>query len=352
MIEIDGSMGEGGGQVLRTALALSSVTGKPVKLVNVRKKRAKPGLRPQHLLGLQLVEKITGGKSEGARLDSLTVEFYPGKLRGITLTANVGTAGAATLVVQTILLPLLFAPEPSRVKIIGGTDVEMAPTFDYMKNVFLRFVRDVGGEVNATLLRRGFYPAGGGAILLEVKPLASPLRTVRLLERPTDITVRGNSVVGGLPKEIADRQARSAIRTLQKSGLEAEVSVEYRSRSEVLSPGTSITLWVEETYIGSSSLGAKGVPAEVVGKRAANHLLRELDSLAPLDRHMGDQVIPFLALADGTSEFYTSQLTLHAYTNLLLVEKILGVEYEVEGGLGKPSIVRIRGIGLSPEEVR
>ena len=348
MIEVDGSVGEGGGQVFRTAIALSATLGKPVKITNIRKNRAKPGLRPQHLLGLQLVEKISGGRSEGARLDSTEISFFPGKLRGVTLTANIGTAGAVTLVVQTILLPLLFAPEPSRVKIIGGTDVDMAPTFDYMKNVFLRFVRDIGGDVNATLLRRGFYPAGGGAILLDVKPLKRPLRSVRIVDFPSSLSVKGNSVVGGLPREIAERQARSAKKTLQRVGLDADIGLEVRSRSEVLSPGTSITLWVEEAYIGASALGSKGVPAEVVGKRAANYLIREIDAMAPLDRHMGDQVIPFLALADGTSEYYTSELTLHALTNLLVVEKILGVKYEIEGGLGKPSIVRIEGIGLEP----
>jgi len=348
VIEIDGSFGEGGGQILRTALALSALSGKPIKIFNIRKKRAKPGLRPQHLLGLQLMEKISGGKSEGARLDSLKVSFFPGKLRGITLTANIGTAGAVTLVVQTILLPLLFAPEPSRVKIIGGTDVEMAPTFDYMKNVFLRFVRDVGGNVNVSLLRRGFYPAGGGAILLEVRPLERPLKPLRFLELPRDISVSGNSVAGGLPREVAERQARSAKKVLQRSGLDADISIEHRSRSEVLSPGSSITLWLNEAYVGSSSIGGKGTPPEVVGKRAANYLLRELDSLAPLDRHMGDQVIPFLAVADGESIYKTSELTLHALTNLAVAQKILGIEYEIDGGLGKPSVIRIKGIGLEP----
>ena len=348
MIEIDGTLGEGGGQVLRTALSLSAVLGKPVKIYNIRKKRARPGLRPQHLVGLQLVEKISNGKSEGARIDSMSVQFFPGSLRGISLTANVGTAGAVTLVVQTVLLPLLFAPEPSRIKIIGGTDTDMAPTFDYMNALLLRFVREIGGDVKATLLRRGFYPAGGGAILLEVKPLKRPLSTIRFLQRSKDLTISGVSVVGGLPKDIARRQADSARRTLEKHGLEADIKVEYRSRSEVLSPGTSITLWTEEDYIGASSLGTKGVPAEVVGKRAANYLLRELDSLAPVDRHMGDQMIPFLALADGTSEYFTSQLTLHAYTNLLLIEKIAGASFEIEGAVGKPSIVRIQGIGLEP----
>ena len=348
MIEIDGSIGEGGGQILRTSLALSAVLGAPIKIYNVRKNRAKPGLRPQHLLGLQLMEKISNGKSEGARIDSMTVSFFPGNLRGISLTANIGTAGATTLVVQTIILPLLFAPEPSKVKIIGGTDVDMAPTFDYMKNVFLRFVRDVGGDVNASLLRRGFYPAGGGAILLEVKPLRKPLKSVRITEFPHDFTVRGNSVSGGLPRDVAERQARSAKKTLERRDIVASISIEHRSRSEVLSPGSSITLWLEEAYVGSSALGSKGIPAEVVGKRAANYLIREIDTLAPIDRHMGDQIVPFLALAKGTSEYYTSELTKHTLTNLLLVERIAGVKYEVEGGLGKPSIIRIHGIGLEP----
>ncbi len=349
MKEIDGSLGEGGGQVLRTALALSAVTGTPVKVFNIRKKRAKPGLRPQHLLGLQLLERITGGKSEGARLDSMMVSFFPGRLRGITLTANVGTAGSVTLVLQTILLPLLFAPEPSRVKIIGGTDVEMAPTVDYTRNVLFRFLKDIGAEVSMTVLRRGFYPAGGGAILVDVKPLKKPLRSVRLVERDDDFSIFGNSVVGGLPEEIARRQAKSAEKTLSRRGLEAKIDIEHRSRSEVLSPGSSITLWTDNYYIGASAIGSKGMPAEVVGKRAANYLIREIESLAPVDRHMGDQVIPFLALADGTSEYFTSELTLHAYTNLLVVRELLGVEYEIEGGVGKPSIIRIRGLGLEPQ---
>ncbi len=347
-MDIDGSVGEGGGQVLRTSLALAAVRGVPLRIFNIRKRRARPGLRPQHLLGVQLIEKITQGEVKGAKIDSTEIHFIPRGLRSVELTANVGTAGAVTLVVQTVLPPLLFAPGPSRLKIIGGTDVDMAPTVDYTKNVLLPTLKKMGADVSLKVIRRGFYPAGGGVILLEVRPLKRPLRPLALTQPPREVGVRGISVAGGL-SGVAQRQAKAAEKTLIKKGLEVNIDIEERSRSEVLSPGSSITLWTEEAPIGASSLGAPGVPGEVVGKRAANHLLRYLSY--PLDPHMGDQLIPFLALAEGTSVIKTF-LTMHAYTNLLLVEKILGVKYTLEGGVERPSTITIEGIGLEPEDVR
>lgn len=347
-VEIDGSLGEGGGQVLRTSLALAAVRGIPLKIFNIRKKRAKPGLRHQHLLGVQLVEKITDGEVKGARVDSTEIEFVPRGLRGVELTANVGTAGAVTLVIQTILLPLLFAPEPSRVKIIGGTDVDMAPTADYIRNVFLPTIRKMGADVTLKIIKRGFYPAGGGIVLLEVKPLKKPLRALSFTRPPKEISVTGISVAGGL-SGVAQRQAKAAERMLSKKDIPVSIEIEERLRAEVLSPGSSITLWVDDNPIGASALGAPGVPAEVVGKRAANHILRYLNY--PLDPHMGDQLIPFLALAEDTSVIKTF-LTMHAYTNLLLVEKILGIEFDVEGGVDRLSVIKIKGLGLDPEEVR
>ncbi len=348
VMEVDGSYGEGGGQILRTALALSALTGTPVRIYNIRKKRPRPGLQPQHLAVVRALESITNASVSGAYLDSMEITFRPREIRGGVFSVNIGTAGSVSLLIQAILPVLLFAPEPSRVKIVGGTDVEKAPPVDYMIHVLLPFLARMGASVRLRLLRRGYFPKGGGVVILETHPV-DVLRPVRILDfSPGEIY--GISHCGALPRHVAERQANAARKRLEEAGYEAEIEVEVWQRSEVLSPGSGITLWLNNVPMGASALGRKGVVAEVVGKSAANYLLREMSSGAPLDRWMGDQVIPYIALAAGRSAVRVSQITLHTVTNMHVAEMFLRTKFDVEREEGKTARIEVNGVGFKREE--
>ncbi len=348
MIEIDGSFGEGGGQILRSALALSALTGTPVRIYNIRKKRPRPGLQPQHLAVVRALESITNASVSGAFLDSMEVTFRPREIKGGVYSVNIGTAGSVSLLIQALLPVLLFAPEPARVKIVGGTDVEKAPTIDYMIHVLLPFLARMGASARIRLIRRGYFPRGGGVVILETHPV-DVLKPVRMLEfTPGDIY--GISHCGGLPRHVAERQAEAARKRLEQAGYEAEIEIEVWQRSEVLSPGSGITLWVNGMAIGASALGRKGVVAEVVGKSAANYLLRELNARTPLDRHMGDQVIPYMALAAGRSAVRVSEITLHTITNMHVAELFLKTKFDVQREEGRKARIEVNGVGFSKEQ--
>jgi len=222
VIEIDGSFGEGGGQILRTAVALSCVTGKAVRIKKIRANRPKPGLAAQHLKGIEAAKIISGAEVEGLRLGSTEVIFRPGIVRGGEYRIDIGTAGSVTLIFQTILLPLLFAERESRVTVTGGTDVAWAPPVDYFKNVTLKALREMNAECQLQVLRRGYYPKGGGAVRLEVKP--SEMRGV-IFERLDEI-VKGVSHCQNLPEHVAVRQANSAREFLEERGIRAEIKIE------------------------------------------------------------------------------------------------------------------------------
>jgi len=322
VIEIDGSFGEGGGQILRTAVALSCVTGKAVRIKKIRANRPKPGLAAQHLKGIEAAKIISGAEVEGLRLGSTEVIFRPGIVRGGEYRIDIGTAGSVTLIFQTILLPLLFADRESRVTVTGGTDVAWAPPVDYFKNVTLKALREMNAECQLQVLRRGYYPKGGGAVRLEVKP--SEMRGV-IFERLDEI-VKGVSHCQNLPEHVAVRQANSAREFLEERGIRAEIKIEVLNG---LSTGSGIVLW--NGYKGSSALGEKGKRAEVVGLEAAESLYMELKSEAAFDAHLADQIMPFAAMADGRTEYTTSKVTMHQKSNAYVINSFLGEVVRFEG---------------------
>ncbi len=329
VLEIDGSFGEGGGQILRTALSLSALTGTSVRIYNIRKRRPRPGLQPQHLSVVRALEMITDAKVKGAFLDSQELVFEPKTIKGGFFSINIGTAGAVTLLAQAILPVLLFAKEPSKVKIVGGTDVQFAPPADYFRFVFLRALSELGPRVKLTVQRRGYYPKGGGIVILDVSPLDYSIKPLNLLDQ-SPFSVFGMVHSGGLPEDIPRRMAAGARETLEERGFDvAEIEFDIRKRSEVLSPGCGITLWTDSMFIGASALGKKGVRAEVVGKSAANHLIREVESGAPIDSHLADQILLYLALANGTSRIRVSQFTSHFLTNAWVIEQFLPTQINV-----------------------
>ncbi|MCI4438163.1 MAG: RNA 3'-terminal phosphate cyclase [Ignisphaera sp.] len=349
MIVIDGSFGEGGGQILRSALGLATALGKPVKVFNIRVKRSNPGLQRQHLTAVRALMQISGARVEGAELGSTQLTFVPGKPRGGTYTFDVGTAGSVTLVLQALLPVLPFLDRDSVIEIRGGTDVPWSPPIDYIRYVFIPLAKRFGVDVELQLIRRGHYPRGGGIVKVFARP-SHRLRAVELIERGELRRIGGRSHCAKLPKHVAERQANAAKEVLSKLGVPVDIELEfYEPKSDPhLGPGSGIVLYAEYTnsVLGSDALGERGKPAEVVGREAAEKLLKEIESGAAVDRHMGDMLVTLACLAEGTTRYTTSELTLHTQTVLKIAKDVAGCSYSVEK-LGSKYLVEISGIGFS-----
>jgi len=353
-IFIDGSMGEGGGQILRTAIALSAVTGRPVKIVNIRAKRRNPGLRPQHLTAIRALAAITRARVKGAYVGSMEVEFWPGPVRGGEYEFDVGTAGSISLVLQALLPALAFADGPVRLRIVGGTDVKMAPTIDYMKEVFLPLLDRFGYHVELRVLRRGHYPKGGGIVEAAVEEPPGRLEPAEMVDRGGLRMIRGRSHAVRLPRHVAERQAKAATEILRRElGVTPQIDIEWYApgRDPHRGPGSGITLWAvfESSVMGSDALGERGKRAEIVGAEAARKLVEDYRSGAALDRYAADMVPPYMALAAGVSRYTGARLTSHAETMFKLLKIIIPeAEIEVEARRpGEPFHAVIKGIGLT-----
>lgn len=314
VLKIDGSFGEGGGQILRTAIALSCVTGKVVEVYNIRANRPNPGLAAQHLKGIEVAKLVSGAEVEGLRLGSTRVVFKPRKIEGGNYRIDIGTAGSVTLILQTILLPSLFAEKESSFEIVGGTDVSWSPPIDYFRFVTMRALRELGAKVEVELIKRGYYPKGGGKIKVKVEP--SKLKGKDFEKVKED--VRGISHCQNLPKQVAERQAEAARKFLEKKKLVANINLEV---SEGLSTGSGITLW--SAYKGGSSLGERGKRAEIVGEEAAKNFLDEYLDDSVFDSYLADQVMAFAALASGSTSYSTSKITLHQISNAFVINKFI-----------------------------
>lgn len=349
-ILIDGSVGEGGGQILRTSLALSAVLLKPIKIINIRAKRKNPGLQAQHLTAVRAVATLTDAEVRGAYKGSTELVFIPRTRRSGHFRFNIGTAGSITLVMQATLPVMAFAPARTCIEVIGGTDVPWSPTIDYIRFVLAKILERLGIILEITVKRRGHYPRGGGIVEYCVKPVRS-LNSINISERGNIKYIRGLSHAVRLPKHVALRQADAASRYIVEKGYPSPlIDIEWYEpqRDKHLGPGSGITIWAvcENSILGSDSIGARGKPAEKVGEEAASKLVEDLDTRMGLDRHMSDMIIPFLALAKGTSYISGAKFTLHAYTNTLIVEKIVENYIEVEGELNKPFKMKVEGIGF------
>jgi RNA 3'-terminal phosphate cyclase (ATP) len=305
MMEIDGSFGEGGGQIVRTAAALSAVTGTPVSLKNIRQGRPKPGLAPQHVEALLALAKLCSAHTEGVVPGSSRIAFYPGRVKGGTYRAEIGTAGSVTLLMQCLLPAMLTAEEPVFLEVYGGTDVQWSPTIDYFRYVFLPALRCLGVRARMELRQRGYYPRGQGSVLLRTEP--SALRAAHLSGQRKDI--EGISHCSNLPEHVARRQAESASKVLREAGLVSNIIQEILKAP---STGSGITLW--SGFKGGSALGSRGLPAEAVGEMAAEELALELGSAATVDVHLCDQLIPYLAMTGGS--YIVREISMHTRTNI------------------------------------
>lgn len=346
VVRIDGSHGEGGGQVVRTALALSAVLGRAVEITSIRAGRRNPGLQAQHLTGVRALAEICGATVSGAEPGSGDLCFEPGALHGGAYRFHVGTAGAISLVLQTILVPLAFAPSESSVRITGGTHVPWSPPFHYLGDVLLPALSEFGLAASVELLAWGFYPKGGGEVRCRTRPTTG-LRGWRAGERGSICRVYGWSVVANLPREIASRQRRRARQVLaERLG---DPTIEVREVAAV-SPGTALVLIVEHASGrgGFSALGEKGKPAERVAEEAGARVLAYVESGAVCDPHLADQLVLPATLATGESAYSTSEVTSHLLTSAWVVNQFLPGRVAIEGSVGAPGTVRIHGLGLRP----
>ena len=324
-VEIDGSQGEGGGQMLRTSLTLSMLTGTPIVLHRLRAGRKRPGLLRQHLTAVRAATAISGAEVEGDRLGSRRLEFRPRTVLPGSHRFSVGTAGSATLVLQTILPVLLTAEGPSTLVLEGGTHNPKAPPFPFLAEAFLPLVERMGPQVEATLERSGFYPAGGGRFRVEITP-TERLSGFELHERGALRKRRATAVLAHLPRHIAERELHLVRRKLNWSATETEIE-------EADSPGPGNALFLHLGFAQAtevvSGFGAPGVPAETVARGVVREARRFLAAEVPVGEHLADQLLLLLAIA-GEGAFTTVPLSSHTTTQLDLIRRFLERNFTVE----------------------
>ncbi|MEM3403597.1 MAG: RNA 3'-terminal phosphate cyclase [Nitrososphaeria archaeon] len=335
-VEVDGSIGEGGGQIIRTSIALSITTNTPVLIYNIRKKRPNPGLQPQHYTGVKIASLISNADVEGLKIGSEFIRFHPKKISPNISKVDVGTAGSIPLILQT-LIPAFAATKLSfPLEVIGGTDVKWSPTIDYMKNVFAPCLEALGIELNIEVKRRGYYPKGGGIVIFQVKNKSFP-REFKFEKSNREVKIL--SICSNLPKSVAERQASTALKILEKSGLNMFKVVEILTEKS-LSPGTSIlvyTIGQKGAFIGADSVGEKGKPAERVGQEVTTTFLNETGLMPDLDSHLSDMIVPYLFLSPFPSKVRIPKVTSHLETNLyvssLFIKRNYTLKKEVDGSI-------------------
>ena len=395
MIEIDGSYGEGGGQILRTALSLSCLFKKPFRIFNIRKGRKKPGLMPQHLTCVRAAQLLSNAEVKGDQTGSTELLFLPGEVKGGDFFFDIGTAGSTSLVLQTLIPAIVFSKitnnppfppflkgpacrpsgrgergllkEKNTITLKGGTHVHFSPCFHYFAGVFANFLKKIGIEIRLTIESYGFYPKGGGKVRAEIFP-AKHVKPLNVMERGNILRLSGYSGVGNLPLSIAERQKKALVERiyssniaipfqpsidngqhppqslLDKGGLRGVLPVDIELLS-VPTPGQGTFIFLqsesENSTAGFTSLGERGKRAEAVGEDAAMEFLTYYYTNAALDPHISDQIVLYLSICREESSFITSCITQHLMTNLWVIGLFHEFRYSIEGEIGKPGIVRI-----------
>ena len=339
MIEIDGSEGEGGGQILRSALALSILTGKPFKLTNIRARRKKPGLAPQHLAGVKAAANISSAKYTGGQIGSAVLTFEPGTCKAGTYFLGVQTAGATPLILHTVYLPLALAGGgESKLSITGGTHVAHAPCYHFLETTWAAYLRRMGIDIALEMVRPGFYPRGGGEIRAVIRP-CSGVRPLHLTSCPELTTAGGFAAVADLPADIGKKLSRRLTHRLQKAGVEAHIPQEEWTNGPAAVAGVVFRQApVPPLFF---AMGERGKPSEVVADEAAEEATAFKLSGCPVDPHSADQIVLPLAFARGPSEYRVSAVTQHLLTNVETIRRFVDREIGCEGELGKPGTVRV-----------
>ena len=321
MVTIDGSFGEGGGQILRTSLALSMVTGRELTMTNIRARRAKPGLRRQHLTAASAAVELCGAQLEGAEVGSTELTFVPGPVRAGECTFAIGTAGSTTLVLQTLLPALLLAGGPSTLTLQGGTHNPQAPPFDFLAHAYLPLINRMGTDVSVRLDRCGFYPAGGGQISVSIDP-AKELSAIHLLERGRTVACRATAIVANLPEHIAERELDVVQKKLQCRKRDLHVHT-----ANAHGPGNVLIVECQSEHVTEvfTGFGQRGVRAEKVAANVVREVQRYRKAEVPVSEHLADQLLLPMALAPG-GRFRTLPLTPHATTNIHVIRQFLDID--------------------------
>lgn len=349
MLNIDGSYNEGGGQILRTALALSSLTGKSFDMHSIRKGRKVPGLKAQHKHGVLALKQLCSAKSADVQIGSENISFYPGLIKHGNYEIDIGTAGSITLLMQSILLPSLFADGKVNWRLTGGTDVIWSPQFDYFANVLVPYARKFA-DIEVKLEKRGYYPKGGGKVFIGINPkfhlrdssnldelknrLNEEVKPYHLENQMELVKINGvaHSSKSLESRNVAERMMETAKGNLLHHKVPVDIRVEY---TDTYSDGCGITLVAlfsdgeETTRLGADTLGGKGKTSEEVATSAAESLKKEINSKAVVDKNMADQILPFIALVKG-SVIRTSEISRHTMTNIWAVERFLNRTFEVD----------------------
>jgi RNA 3'-terminal phosphate cyclase (ATP) len=333
LFEIDGSQKSGSGTILRLSIALAAATGEPLRIFNIRQNRPQRGLKPQHLEAVLTAAKLCNAEVKGATLGSKELWFKPREVKGGNVEAQIGTAGSIPMLLMTALPICIFAEAPVRLHVTkGGTDVSHSPTINYLRNVFLPALKQMGLEATITVHKYGYYPKGMGEVTMTVKP-PSTLQPIQLNNFGKLKSVKGVSVCTFLAdKKVAKRQANAAHNYLSEKGYATDIQV-VNDQSNPFQKGSSIVLWAEtdtNATVGADAIGQLKKTSEAVGTEAAEKLHAELSVTSTVDMHVADMLIPYMALAEGTSSFLAREVSEHLETNIWLAEKMLKVRFNIQ----------------------
>jgi RNA 3'-phosphate cyclase len=351
IVKIDGSLMEGGGSILRTAVPLSAILKQPIEIYNIRANRSTPGLRNQHLHVIKAIAEIANAKTMGVSKGSEKISFFPSNLQGGDFNIDVGTAGSLSLLLQAIIPVAAFAPEETNLKLRGGTDVKWSPPIDYMSKVYLPMLEKIGLSAIICIGRRGHYPKGGGLVSCQVDTIdhLEPIR-FKYDESITIESIEGKAHAVQLPRHISERMIDTATSYLVKKGYTVgkieDESYEKRYDPHI-APGAGITLWAKTnvgTIIAGDALGERGIPAETVGRKAAQNLDNQLQTGHPVDYHLTDQLILWMALQKKEAIIDTTKITSHALTNIEIVKQLVEAYFTVSGEKGQPGIIKYKPV--------
>jgi RNA 3'-terminal phosphate cyclase (ATP) len=330
LIKIDGSQGEGGGQILRTAISLSAITGKPIEVSNIRANRTNPGLRPQHMAGIRIIADLFHAKSENLKVGAEWIRFSPSdKFEGGSIKFDIGTAGSIPLILMTVVPAVSLSNNSLQIEVTGGTDVKASPTIDYIKHIVAKSYLSIGPKFSVDVLKRGYYPKGGGVVQCTIKPCKTP-GTIELLATEY-LEPKIISVCSQLPIHVAKRQISSALIALEKKDIRCS---NYTASIETsISPGSSILVYSASDfglYVGGDSIGELGKRAEAVGTEAAMRFLDSTLAQATVDPFLADMLVLPLALSKGRSRYRVGRVTQHLLTSLHVVSQMIGCKYSIE----------------------
>lgn len=329
LLEIDGSFGEGGGQTIRIATSFAVILNQPIHVTHVRAGRRIPGLRPQHATTLRILREICGGTLEGGGIGSTEFTFTPGKPESRSMTVDMGTAASVTLALQAIIPAISLSGSTLDLELIGGTDVPWSPTCDYFSSVFSESLRLLGVVFSLEVLRRGYYPSGGGKVRVRIEP-CKKVSAVTLDQRTEDPPISIISRAGMLPERVAEQQLSSATSLLERNGLYPAVkSVKMEESS---SPGSSILVSAVggSCFMGADSIGARGKPAFKVGSEAGLTFARVFNTKTCVDPHLADMLSPLLFLAESPSTLLTPEMSGHLRSSLHVAKQFIPAEYSTE----------------------